>query len=126
MGTLMSFWVLTSTGKVISRTTVQRVTNLELQVEENKTRMNSYTGELTERIGGNDFVAIDENGNEFVNISGWDDPAFDAEFVQEFGRTINDPNIREADQSFTPDSFDDTCLQMKLALPREGGAVQFG
>ena len=126
VGTLMSFWVLTSTGKVISRTTVQRVTNLELQVEENKTRMNAYTGELTERIGGNDFVAIDENGNEFMNISDWDDPAFDAEFVQEFGRTINDPNIREADQSFTPDSFDDTYLRMELALPREGGEVQFG
>ena len=36
IGTLMSIWVLAASGKVISRTTVQRVTNLEIQVDENK------------------------------------------------------------------------------------------
>ena len=122
----MSFWVLTCTGKVILRTTVQKVTNLELQIEENKTRMNTCTSELTERIGGNDFVAIDENGNEFVNINDWDDPAFNAEFVQEFGRTINDPSILEADRAFTPDSFDNTYLHMELAQPREGVKCNLG
>ena len=29
-------------------------------------------------------------------------------------------------QGFTPDSYDDTYLNMELALPREGGEVQFG
>lgn len=126
IGTLMSFWVLTSSGKVLSRTTVQRVTQLETQIEENKTRMQDFTDQLTARIGGNDIVAHDENGNVTLDIDDWDDPAFDPEFVQEFGRTISDPAIKEADQLFTPDTFDDTYLNMELALPREGGEVQFG
>ena len=126
IGTLMSFWVLTSNGKVISRTTVQRMTNLESQLEENKTRMQSFTNQLAEQIGENDIVVQDEDGNNMLNVDDWDDPAFDPDFVQEFGRTINDPTIREADQDFTPDSFDDTYLHMELALPREGGDVQFG
>ncbi|KAI2495086.1 Reverse transcriptase (RNA-dependent DNA polymerase) [Fragilaria crotonensis] len=127
IGTLMSFWVLSSSGKVLSRTTVQRMTQLEMQLEENKTRMKDFSEQLTERIvGGNDIVAEDENGNVILEIDDWDNPAFDSEFVEKFGRTINDPTIKEADQDFTPDSFDDTYLNMELALPREGGEVQFG
>ena len=97
VGTLMSFWVLASTGKVLSRTTVQRMTQLEMQLDENKTRVKGYTDKLTERIGGNDVVQQDDGGNMILNIDDWDDPAFDAEIVQEFGRVINDPEIKEAD-----------------------------
>lgn len=35
----MSFWILTETGNVISRTTVQRVTNLELTTAEVRQRV---------------------------------------------------------------------------------------
>jgi hypothetical protein len=126
IGTLMSSWVLTSSGKVLSRTTVQRVTQLETQIEENKTRMQDFTDQLTARIGGNDIVAQDDNGNVTLDIDDWDDPAFDPEFVQEFGRTISNPAIEEADQVFTPNTFDDTYLNMELTLQREGGEVQFG
>jgi hypothetical protein len=122
----MSFWVLTSNGEVVPRTTVQRITNLEMQVDENKARMLTFTEQLTERIGGNDNVIQDDDGNIMLNVNDWDDPAFGPEFVQEFGRTVNDSATREADQDFTPDSFDDTYLNMELALPRKGGEVQFG
>ena len=126
VGTLMSFWILTSTGKVLSRTTVQRVTNLESKTDDTKTRMQTFTTLITERIGGNDLVVQDDMGHHVVDVDDWDDPAYDMEFVQEFGRTINDPGIKEADQEFTPDVFDDTYLHMELALPREGGEVQLG
>ena len=36
IGSLMSYCILTQTGSVIARTTVQRVTSLEYQVDENK------------------------------------------------------------------------------------------
>jgi hypothetical protein len=64
--------------------------------------------------------------NVTLAIDNWDNPAFDPEFVQEFGRTISDPAIKEADQEFTPDSFDDAYLNMELALPPEGGEVYIG
>ena len=34
----MSYWILTAQGTVISQTTVQRITNLETQITENKER----------------------------------------------------------------------------------------
>lgn len=38
---------------------------------------------------------------------------------------LKNPRIKEADQSFTPDAYDDTYLNMELALPRDGGEVQY-
>jgi Reverse transcriptase (RNA-dependent DNA polymerase) len=125
VGSMMSFWVISSTGKVLSRTTVQRVTNLELQLEENKAKCAEYTSALRERLGNDELAELDDNG-ELVIPEEWDDPAFSREFIEEFGRTINDPELREADQDFTPDAYDDTYLNMELALPRDGAEVQFG
>ena len=103
----MSLWVLASNAKVPSRTTVQRVTNVELQFDENKTKCDAFSTAITERLGGNDLIPIGDNG-EVVIPDGWDDPDLINNFVEELGKTINDPSTREADQDFTPDFFDDT------------------
>jgi hypothetical protein len=121
----MSFWILTSIGKVLSRNTVQRVTNLELQLDDNKTKCAAFTTDIAERLGGNDFVPIDEVGEQIIPDD-WDDPQFNEEFVEEYGRAINDPKLKEADADFTPDVYNDTYLNMELTLPRQGAQVQFG
>ena len=107
---------------------MQRMTQLEAHVEENKVRTRAFTEQLAERIGANDVIAQDgEHGDVVVSVSDWDDPAYDPEFEKEFGRMINDPSIKEADHKFTRNSYDDTYLNMELALPRNGGdEVQFG
>ncbi len=125
IGTIMSFWVLTSTGKVLSRTTVQRVTNLELQVDENKQKCTAFTTAIDQQVGGNDLAPHDEIG-QLINNDDWEDPEFDDAFMEEFGTAINDPRLNEADTDFTPDMYDDTYLNMELALPRDGAEVQFG
>ena len=125
IGTIMSFWILTSSGKVLSRTTVQRVTNLELQVDENKAKCVAFTTAIDQQVGGNDLAPHDEGG-ELILSDDWEDPEFDPIFMEEFGTTTNDPKLNEADQDFTPDVYDDTYLNMELALPREGAEVQFG
>ncbi len=38
------------------------MTELETQLEENKTRMRDFSENLTERVGGNDIVAHDDDG----------------------------------------------------------------
>lgn len=65
----MLFLVLTSNGKVLLRT-VQCMTQLEAQlVEENKTRMQqAFTTQLPDRVGGNDIVAQDEEGNVTIEV----------------------------------------------------------
>jgi inner membrane protein involved in colicin E2 resistance len=77
----MSFWVITSSGKVLSRTTVQRVTNLELQLDENKIKCEAFTTAITERLGGNDMIPIGEDG-EIITPEDWDDPNFNKDFVE--------------------------------------------
>ena len=109
---MMPFWVITATGKVLSRTTVQRVTNLELQLEENKTKCLAFTAALQERLGNDQLAELDDNG-ELIIPDEWNDPAFSKEFIEEFGRTINNPTLKEADQEFTPDAYDDTYLNME-------------
>ena len=43
----------------------------------------------------------------------------DGDFAEEFGKIINDEDIPEADANFTPDVFDDTYLNMEIALSRD-------
>jgi hypothetical protein len=38
---------------------------------------------------------------------------------------VNDPGISEADKDFTPDVFDDTYLNMELAIPKVDKEVLF-
>jgi hypothetical protein len=44
---------------------------------------------------------------------------FDADFQEEFNQVINDPNIPEADKSFTPKVLNDTYLHTELAISRD-------
>ena len=41
-GSLMSYWVLTQKGNVISCTTITRVTNLEMQIDSTKSRLQEF------------------------------------------------------------------------------------
>ena len=47
VGSGMSYWLLTKTGLVISRTTVQRVTKLERQTSDVKTECDEFDAEIS-------------------------------------------------------------------------------
>ena len=121
----MSFWVLTSPGKVLSRTTVQRVTNLELQVDENRTKCATFMAAIDQQVGGNDLAPNDKHG-KLTYSDNCEDPKFDPVFTEEFGVTVNDPKANKADKDFTPDLYNDMSLNMELAFPRDGTKVQSG
>ena len=61
IGSLMSYWVLPASGIPMSRTTVQRVTNLEPQTEQFKKRFEVYKRSIADR-----FNEIYIEGN-FIN-----------------------------------------------------------
>ena len=50
VGNLMSYWILTNTGHVISRTTVQCITNLELSTDEVKDKCKEYDQRITDLL----------------------------------------------------------------------------
>ncbi len=66
---------------------MQRVTNLELQLEENKTKCLAFPAALQERLGNDKLAVLDEDG-ELIIPNEWDDPVFNKEFIEDFGRTI--------------------------------------
>jgi hypothetical protein len=124
VSTLMSFWILTRESKVLSRTIVQRATNLELQTDENKERITAYNKSISEGLGQEDFFVEDDEGK--VTPGQWGDSLqYDPEFQDEFGNAVSDLMLPDADAGFTPDTFDDTYLNMELSLPRNGGEVEF-
>ena len=50
----------------------------------------------------------------------WLDHPFDddPDFIDDFQTVISNKEIKEADEKFTPDTFDDRYLNMELALPK--------
>ena len=113
---------MTRIGSVISRTKVPRVTNLEVKIEDHRALFAEYDSEIRLRFKEDDFQVEGDKPNpedwaEFMD--------FDEEFQDEFNKIVSDDNIKEADAKFTPEVFDDTYLNMELALPRDGGDTTF-
>jgi hypothetical protein len=128
VGNLMSNWVLTDNGRVISRTTVQRITNLELGTTEVKERCKRYNERIAELL--NDANHIIQGDGE-RQLQDWDDCTLDSDedFANEFNNVVSDSQIPEADETFTPDVFDDTYLQKEIAVARGAGTeedVEYG
>jgi hypothetical protein len=112
VGSLMGYKVLPRSGIPVSRTTVQRVTELEKSTEANKARIASFDSAIAERFKEERLA---KNGDK-PDPAAWagiieTDPAF----TEEFANTFDNPDVPEADDEFDPDSFD-TYLNMGLAL----------
>jgi hypothetical protein len=94
---------------------------LEFQTEENKGGFKDFDNEIKRRLNEDDYPtdgdkASPEEWAQYVSSD-----YYDEDFQKEFGFVVNDENIPEADEEFTPDVYDDTYLNMELALPRPDG-----
>jgi len=123
VGQLMSYWILTSSGHVISCVTVQRLTNAEQQTDEWKKKMNNYDKKVKERLDISNFIISRDEEKPFNSLSLGDD---DPEFEQEFMKTSHNPmqvdddgqhGCNSDDKKHTIDSFD-PYLNMEIGLPR--------
>ena len=121
IGRLMTYHILTSKGTVVSRSTVQRVTHLELQIDEIKsifeelekkiaTKLKHEQGYLGDKPDPNDWSDLIE-----------DDP----DFKEEFYKVFNNNDIPQADDDTSPEILDDTYVNMELALARGDDGPQF-
>ena len=115
-GSLMSFWVLMPSCRVVSRTLVQRIMNLELQEETNKRRLTAFDDAVKEYLRYYNHVL--NNGGKSEPYD-WSTHPFedDQDFPEEFDNAVNNPEVKEEDELFTPDTYDQY-LQMELALPQ--------
>ena len=113
---LMSYWVLTINCTVIARTTVQRITSLEMQTSHMKERTQAFDEATKDKIKDGEHVLL--HGGK-IQPYDWKDHPFgeDPDFVEEFKEVISNDEVKEADDTFTPDVYD-TYLNMELAIPQ--------
>ena len=118
----MSYWILNQTSSVISMTTVQRVISLEYQVDENKDIFREFDLEIKKRLN-EQYLPLE---GDKPSPSDWSELMdHDEDFAEEFGKIINNQDIPEADATFTHEVFDDTYLNMELALPQDEPGPEF-
>ena len=63
----MCYWILTSKGQVVARTTVQYITKLEIQQEGIMNQIRAFRQELDSKIGDNQYIDNDSDFNTFLN-----------------------------------------------------------
>ena len=116
VGGLMSYWVLTINCTVIARTTVQRITLLEMQTSHMKERTRAFDEATKDKIKDGEHILLHGGKTQPYD---WNDHPFgeDPDFVEEFKEVISNDEVKEADDTFTPDVYD-TYLNMELAIPQ--------
>ena len=90
--------------------------NLELQEETNKRRMTAFDDAVKEYL--RDYYLVLNDGGKPEPYD-WSTHPFedDPDFQEEFDNAVSNPEVKEADELFTPDTYDQY-LQMELALPQ--------
>ena len=120
-GRLMCYHILTQKGTVISRSTVQRVTNLEQQTARVIDIYNKFDTAISTKLK---LPTRGYHGDK-PNPKDWADLLEeDEDFREEFEAVYNSDQVDEADD-FTPEVLQDTYLSMELALPRDGEGPEF-
>ena len=133
IGNSMCYYMLKSNGRIEARSTVQRLTNIELEKESVKQRCKEFDQEIKERLNDDNFlINRDVDMNDPRNWAYFDpdlDPDFVAEFCEEAVVEDDLNPIPEADDIPVDDSgnldyssiiADDYYINMEISLPRDG------
>jgi hypothetical protein len=117
VGQLMSYWILTASGRSISCTTVQRITNLEKQTDAYKQRMNDFQKQVEGKwaADGTELTFKDDKPQEFIlSLENEDE-----EFIEEYKRVITDKDLKDAEDVTSKElGIPDPYLDMELGLNR--------
>ena len=113
IGSAMSYWILTDKCEIMSRVSVSRVTNLEQETNEVKQRQEEFSKAIAPRLGNEEFTT----GGNTKPGDWYEDLCHDPDFQEEFNKVWGNEDIKDADEKFTPEIYDDTYLNMELTLP---------
>ena len=118
VGQLMSFWILTTGCKIISCTTVQRMTLEECQSETWKDKLQQYDVFISEKLATNNCdISASTNQQPEWNRLTLDPSHYDKDFINEFNKVIDNDNIPHAQDDIIH-SKPDNYLSMEVGLPR--------
>ena len=96
VGSLISYWVIPVSEIPITRTTVQRVTNLESAINQNQKRFKVYDKRIADRFN-EEYIGANylQNHHQKPDVKLWEELAGDDEaFYEEFARAITNDGKR--------------------------------
>ena len=110
VGSAMCYYILKSNGNVVSRTTVQRIPEIDRDKDDIKAKMSTFTEEVTESMRAENFVIPETAENAFYlhDKDGDDDVPIEP----------HTPNAEEID--YTPDTMD-PYVGAEVRLPHGDG-----
>ena len=106
VGSDMTYWILTESGKVIARSTVQHVTIADMATDEMKTRVQTFDSNISERLADDDFVIPLHDGAFYLQDDDSDpDPLINATPTDaEYGDMLQNDQLDADDIEF--ETFD--------------------
>jgi hypothetical protein len=116
-GPMMTYWILTNHGDIISCDSVQRVTNLEQDTNEIRTAMAQYTSDVTPRLqaaAGN--IQLPEHPHDML----FDLDNEDDDFLRDYNRVLeNNAPLLEGPAADNQEMEPDTYIDMEIGLRRD-------
>ena len=119
VGQLMSYWILPESGKVISCTTVQRLSLAAQSTQEYSDRIKEFDLAIKRRLNVND-IDLNDQVQEQPDWNRLSLNENDQDFIDEFVKTIDDETIPEGSDDINKILNDlvDNYLSMEVELPR--------
>ena len=108
VGSNMTYWILTESGQVIARSTVQHITVSDMATDEMKNRVHTFDSNLTDRLADDNFAVLLPNQHVFY-LQDDDDPTPAPGSVNippdvEYGDMLQNDKLEADDTEF--ESFD--------------------
>ena len=111
IGASMCFYVLVNNGEIISRSSVQHLTQVEMMKDDIKARLEAFDNEVQGRLRDDGF----ECRHEFENAFYIDD--------EDDGLEPEEPNDTPEIEGYTPEGYDEY-IGAQIMVPRENGRIQ--
>ena len=117
----MCYHILNQKGNVIARSSVQRVTKLDLQTTEYKELFESYDDSIKDKLKCKDrsYDGAKSHSKDLADLL-----AFNSSFNDEYNRVFDNKDIPETDDH-TPEVLEYTYFNMELTIFRDSGGPKF-
>ena len=94
VGILMSYWLLTYNGMVVSRMTISRVTNLEAQTYKNKSRIVVFDKAIQKCLNNKAQVIVEGGKGK---LEDWSEHQFDRDpdFQEDFSHIVSNEEVAD-------------------------------